>query len=211
MLGKTPAASIADLEEKELVRHLIQDWHWGSPIITMLGCTSGSQYLPEVDLGALGCEGDIDLLCASPTAPHEAVAVSFKVAKVVEDTYYTIRPGKLNKLPKLYRQTNTLVQLGFNRVYACLVVLIDGRSTPENQTVIGGLTEELRTEIDSRVSLSDLSHMAGLLRVDLVQDPASAPLTNGEIGCRLLRMPSRQQQSDSLTEWVAQRLSVGVA
>jgi hypothetical protein len=207
MLGDTPADSLADAEEKELVRHLIHDWHWGSAVMSMFDCVPGSKFLPEVPLASLGNSGDLDLLCASPSTSNEAVAVQFKVAKVRESTYYTLQPGKFQELPKLYRQTNELVQLGFNRVFACLIVLIDGRTTPPEQPVVGGLTGELRSDIDRRITLSGLSPQAGFLRVDLVQAPQAAPLTTGEIACHLLRPPSRQAQNETLTEWVAHHVA----
>lgn len=207
MLGSTPAHSLADVEEKELVRHLAQDWHWGSPVMSMFDFIQGSQRIPEVALASLGASGDIDLLCASPSAPQEAVAIQFKVAKVREITYDTLQTGKLGELRKLYQQTNGLVELGFHRTYACLVVLIDGRNTPDGKPVVGGLTEDLRAEIDRRITLSGLNPMAGFVRVDLVQDPNAAPLTTGEIGCHLLRPPTHQAQNDTVTQWVATCLS----
>ncbi len=207
MIGTQSSDSVADANEIELVRHLIQDWHWGEPVIRMFGAPKDAKYVPEIQLSELGREGDIDLLCASKSEPQSAVAVQFKIAKIRETTYQSLRPNKLDELPKLIQQTNMLVELGFSRVFACLVVLIDSRVTPGEQIVVGGLTEELRSALDARISLRDLHERAGFLQTHLVQAPDSAPLTTGEISSHMVRVATAGRQTDSLTNWVERRAS----
>lgn len=203
MIGNQPSDSVADAEEIELVRHLIRDWHWGEPIVRMFGAPEDAKYVPEVPLSSFGKKGDIDLLCASKSQPQSAIAVQFKVAKIRSRTYESLQPNKLQELQKLIRQTNLLVDLGFSRVFACLVVLIDSRATPEGQVVVGGLTEDLRSALDARISLEGLHERAGFLQIHLVQVPEAAPLTTGEISVQMVRGASCIQQAASLTSWVA--------
>jgi len=207
MIGAHSSDSVADATELELVRHLIQDWHWGSPVINMFGAPKDTRYIPEVQLSEFGKEGDIDLLCASRSHPQSAVAVQFKIAKIRGRTYQSLKPNKLDELRKLFKQTNILVELGFSRVFACLVILIDSRATPEGQNIVGGLTEELRSALDARISLEGLHLDAGYLQTHLVQVPDSAPLTTGEISSHMMRMATSIHQPASLTDWVRQRAS----
>lgn len=209
MIGDQSSDSVADVDEIELVKHLIQDWHWGEPVVRMFGAPNDAKYIREVKLSEFDKEkkGDMDLLCASISQPESAVAIQFKVAKIRQRTYQTFTPNKLGKLQKLIRQTNTLIELGFSRVYACLVVLIDSRATPEEQIVVGGLTEELRSALNERISLEGLHERAGFLQTHLVQAPESAPLTTGEISSHMVRFAVSGQQAAWLTNWVKQRAS----
>lgn len=95
MIGSDPSDSIADAQEQELIRHLIRDWHWGRPVVSMFCADSASLLLPELPLSGLGREGDLDLLCVTPASPDRAIAVQFKLAKVRQSTYYTLQPNKL--------------------------------------------------------------------------------------------------------------------
>ncbi len=207
MIGATPEDSIGSIDEPELIRHLLHDWHWGAPVLQAFGLAPGATNKPELMLWDFGRTDDLDLLSASSARPQEATAVQFKVAKVSADTYFTLMPNKLHELRKLYRQTNPLIQLGFHRVFACLVVLIDARRTPADQTLFGGLTEALLPELHSRISPEGLHPQAGFVRVDLVQESGSAPLTSGEIACQTLRYPTAQPQTQRVTQWVARQLS----
>ena len=207
MIGAQPSDSVADANEIELVRHLIQDWHWGSPVMTTFGAPKDAKYVPEVQLSEFGMEGDIDLLCTSQSQPQNAVAIQFKIAKIRQRTYLSLKPNKLDELQKLFRQTNALIDLGFSRVFACLVVLIDSRVTPDGQTVVGGLTDVLRSALDGRISLEGLHERAGFLQTHIVQAPDSAPLTTGEIFSHMVREATSILQPVSLTNWVRQRAS----
>jgi hypothetical protein len=207
MIGDQPEDSVADVNEIELVRHLIQDWHWGEPVIRMFSTPKDAKYIPEIQLSELGKKGDIDLLCASISQPQNAIAVQFKVAKIRQRTYQSLKPNKLEELHKLFQQTNILVELGFSRVFACLVILIDGRVTPEGQMVVGGLTEDLRSSLDARISLEGLHERAGFLQTHLIQLPHSAPLTTGEISSHMVREATSSLQMASLTNWVKQHVS----
>lgn len=207
MIGAQLSDSIADANEIELVMHLIRDWHWGEPVIRLFGAPEDSNYVPEVQLTEFGKKGDIDLLFASESQPQSAVVVQFKIAKIRQKTYENLKPNKLEELQKLKQQTNILVELGFSRVFACLVVLIDSRVTPEGQLVVGGLTEELRSALNERISLKGLHERAGFLLTHLVQAPDSAPLTTGEISSHMVREATTSVQTVSLTTWVRQRAS----
>ena len=206
MIGLTPENSIGEIDEPELIQHLIRDWHWGSAVLANFALPPASRLIPELMLTHFGRRDDLDLLCARPSAPAEAVAIQFKLAKVKASTYYTLQPNKLHDLKKLFRQTNPLVELGFHRVFACLVVLIDARDTPPGLAICGGLTEELGPVIDSSISTEGLNARAGFVRVDLVQDSGAAPLTSGEIKGRLLRYATTQPQSRKVSAWVAEQL-----
>ena len=206
MIGTSPEDSLGHADEPELVRHLLRDWHWGDPVLSAVGVLPGSVTRPEVMLSDFGRDDDLDLLSARVGTPHEATAVQFKLAKVSESTYYTLMPNKLKELPKLFRQTNALIDLGFHRVVACLIILIDARKTPDGQFVVGGLTETLRPVIDARITLKGLHKAAGLVRVDLVQDADAAPLTSGEISCNTIRSAITRRQALQVTEWVAKVL-----
>ncbi len=210
MIGASPEDSLGQADEPELIRYLLRDWHWGEPVLRAVGISPGAVSKLEVMLTDFGRDDDLDLLSARAEKLNEATAVQFKLAKVSAATYYTLMPNKLAELPKLFRQTNPLIELGFHRVVACLVVLIDARATPDGQLVFGGLTETLGPEINTRIKLEGLHAAAGFVRIDFVQDAGAAPLTNGEINCSILRPATRRQQTTRITEWVENVLKCGL-
>jgi hypothetical protein len=74
--------------------------------------------------------GDVDLLVIPVDSPHQATALQFKRVKVGSSSYTAGIANKLPEIAKLARQANHLVPLGFYRVCATVLILVDSRETP---------------------------------------------------------------------------------
>lgn len=202
MLGTAKDDPLTRAEEGELVRHFVNDWHWGGAVLQPFDLPSDRLHLLEVDLKSLGVEGDIDLLAVSPNNPSRAIAVQFKLVKVRAKAFESQEPNKLQEIEKLVLQTNRVARLGFWRSYACVLVLVD--SYPGDvENLYGGLTSELNSVLESALRIRYLHKAAGFVQVNIVQGFDQPPLTTGEIFSHVRKISTAQQQRPDITAWVA--------
>lgn len=198
--------SIADLEEKDLVRHLLSDEQWRQRLLGLYGGTNTLVY-PEVRLDGLGdLEGDIDLLLVPPGQPELATAIQVKRIKVSAASFETDAPNKLAELRKLKQQTNPLACIGFWQVYAFVLVAVDSRSHNAGAFSYAGLTASLREKIDAAISLEALAERIGLVKFEFVQPIDDRPLGAGAFRLRPKRVAQSATQPAEVTTWVQQAI-----
>ena len=125
-------ASVADIPESALLQMLHEDpmcraWIL-PPDYTQPHYRFFDVRLPSLIERQPPLQGDIDLLIVPSNNATESLAYQFKRVKVNGATFLTGQPNKLQEIRKLARQANLLVPLGFHRVYATILLLVDSRT-----------------------------------------------------------------------------------
>lgn len=196
-------SSLADLEEKELIRRLMADGHWRSRVIGLHGIPDDVVVYAEVDLKGLNAlEGDVDLLLVPPNRPEHATAIQVKRVKVNGPSFATNSPNKLHEVKKLKFQANPLAKVGFWQVYCFVLVAVDSRSNNAGAFTYAGLTASLRAKIERAITLEALDDRIGLVHYEFVQPIEDYPLGAGTYSAKPIRLAQPTIQSSAVTEWV---------
>ena len=199
--------SIADIEEKDLIRHFAADEHWRQRLLGLYGIPDDVVLYPEVPLeGLQDLEGDIDLLLVSPGRPEFSTAIQAKRVKVSGSSFATDAPNKLPELRKLKHQANPLARVGFWQVYCFVLVAVDSRSNNAGAFSYAGLTPSLRAKINDAISLESLTDRVGLVHFEFVQPIDDRPLGAGTYFVRPKRMAQTRAQPADVTAWVKQAI-----
>jgi hypothetical protein len=203
--------SLADIEEKDLVRRLLTDPLSRADLLGVHGMPKAPLIFPALNLrDAPGSvQTDVDLLLVELNAPEEAVAIEVKRIKVHASTFASGIPNKLQEYEKGVQQANLLARVGFAQVYLYVFVVVDSRHHNAGRVTYDGLTPELRARIEAVVSLKRLDPRIGLAVNELIQPMDHPPLTTGAGGMDLHRKAKAVQQPAELTRWLAQLLSSG--
>jgi hypothetical protein len=198
--------SLADIEEKDLVRRLVENRLSLTDLLGVRGMPTAPLAFQAVDLrGAPGSvETDVDLLFVESNAPDAAVAIEVKRIKVHAPTFESGKPNKLQEYKKAVAQANLLAHVGFAQVYLYIFVVVDSRHHNAGRVTYDGLTPELRSRINAVISLDGLEPRVGLVVHELVQPMDHAPLTVGAGHMTLRRQATAVQQPEGLARWLAQ-------
>ena len=193
--------SLASIPEGDLVKRLLSVPHWRERLLKIYGIPDDSVPHREVLLNSLGKEGDIDILLVSASRPDFTTAIQVKRIKVDARTFISGKPNRLSALSELHRQSNLLVELGFAQVFSYAIVVVDSRAQNNGEYSFEGLTNELRSMIDSVVSTTGLHTDAGFIQFEIAQPIDDVPLGTGTFSGRIHRMATPRSQSVRITEW----------
>jgi hypothetical protein len=196
--------SITDLSEGAFVDALMDSPMRRRDLLGITGIPDDPVVEKEIALSGLpgSPKGDIDLLVWKPEAPEHSVAVQIKRVKVRIDAAGKNRINKLSEFALGVRQANLLARLGFWQVYLWVIVVVDSRELNAGAFSYAGLDSSGRSEINARVSPSELAPAAGLATYDFGQPMDHAPLHLGSGGVHLLRPATPTVQSATVTAWV---------
>jgi hypothetical protein len=197
--------SIADISEDQLVERLFSDPVWGSDFFELAGMPRGMANRQRVLLNTApgDFKGDIDVLLCDPDHPEQSVAYQIKRIKFGINQIRNGTPSKLQEYKKVAQQANLLAQMGFWQVYANVVVVVDAREQNSGRLTYAGLSAELKTLVDSAISLDLLKERVGLGILDFTQPMDYKPFTVGTHGLTLRRLSTPAVQSQDLTKWVS--------
>lgn len=199
--------SIAEIPEPELVRRLLADPHWRERFLCIHGIPDEPRALSEVPLTGTRGEGDIDILAVDPSTPEEATAIQVKRIKVSQRTFETGLPNGFPAIKHLQRQSSLLVRLGFWQVFSYAIVVVDSRANNQGVYAFDGLTADLRSRIESALSMEGLHANVGFIQFELCQPIDHEPLSTGTFFAHIRRMPRTQPQPEAITAWVRARLA----
>lgn len=206
--------SVAEIQEGRLLRLLAQDPMLQNWILPPDG-TDGSRRLFETQLADLtardpAVRGDVDLLVVRPGHADEASAVQFKCVKVDSDTFQTGLPNRVGEISKLARQANLLVTVGFHRVSASVLVLVDSRGIPGFNPWFGSAPISVIQAVDSAVATAGFHPAVWVESIEICQPFNEDFRHKGTTSGRRLRHGSVQLQSADVTTNV-RRLVEGAA
>lgn len=209
------AESLDDIPEGELIAMMLSDSGWGTGrILNIHGFPDRPRWRTEVSLATLdGGRGDVDVLLSNPCHPESAVAIQAKRVKVGADALRTGMPNGLRNLRKLRQQANHVARLGFEQVYAYVMVVVDSRSlNAMDSPSYVGMQTSLRDLVHSEARrLDGLDDCVGLIVVYVTQSMDYPPLSSGFGGVRLIRKARSTEQPALLTVWVDQQFGAAQA
>ena len=205
------ARSVADIPEEELVRELFSDpmcQAWIAPGDLELDHRAAfSVSLRSLVTTSPQPEGDVDLLLARPSLPERATAIQLKRVKIAHQSYREGRANKLKKIPRLAQQTNLLVDLGFHRVCAVILVVVDSRAlggpNPFFNTTPPAVVRQLRDEY----AAAGFHELVSVAQVEICQPFDRDYRHTGSTGGKLLQPGGRQLQPPDLSDAVARVLT----
>lgn len=197
--------SIAELTESELVQQLVADPHWRASLFGIVGMPDNPRVLQEVPLQHAPGDhlGDVDILLCAPDHPSVATAIEVKRIKIKPSTFHSGKPNKLHEYDKAVGQAKRLAKVGFSQVYLYVFVVVDSREKNDGRYTYDGLTPELRSVVQTRISLRPPPPPIGLVIHEFVQSMDHPPLTLGAAGGHLERLADPVPQPAALTEWLA--------
>lgn len=202
--------SIADMSEDEVVERLLSDPLWPYEMFQLHGVPHGSSWRTRVSLSTAPGQfrGDVDVLLCRPDRPAEAVAYEVKRIKF---GLSALRPGgkpnKLHEFKKAVEQANRLAQVGFSQVYLHIIVVVDSREQNDGRVTFRGLSSQLKSLVNSVISLHGLDKRVGLCDLEFTQPMDHPPFSVGTHGLHLRRLATATAQPPELTDWVVRMFS----
>lgn len=205
------ARSVAEIPEEKLVRELFSD-PMCRPWIVPGDLEIDHRAAFSVPLGSLvnswpPPEGDVDLLLARPSLPEYATAIQLKRVKVAYQAYQQGRANKLRKIPRLAEQANLLVRLGFHRVCAVILVLVDSRGVGGPNPFFNTTPPEVVRQVRDEYTAAGFDQLISVAQVEICQPFDRDYRQRGSTGGTLLQPGTRQLQPRDLTTAVAHVLA----
>jgi hypothetical protein len=197
-------ASLAEIPEPDLVRQLLAAPHWHQWLFGLPGMPEQPRVLQMVDLRHApgGFAGDVDILLVAPDQPTVATAIEVKRLKVSAAAFTSGRPNKLQEYDKGVEQANLLAEVAFAQVYLYVIVVVDSRVRNEGRYTYDGLTPELTSAIQARISLERLAPSVGLVVHEFAQPMDHPPLALAPYAGHLKRLATVRVQPADLTKWI---------
>lgn len=204
--------SVVDLQEKELVRLVMEDWRTRRHVLSVDGFPKDPTWRLEVPMTGLpGRSGDVDILAWNVKEPQHTVAMEAKRFKADVSGSEKDRINKLHEYEKGVRRANLLADIGFSLVYLLVFVLVDSRrqnaeAIAAGKIVYDGMTPELDRVVRSTVNTAGLHPRVGLMLVEYVQSMDETPVFGiGTSGGRIVRKGTAIVQARDVTQWVSER------
>jgi hypothetical protein len=204
------SASIADVDEDEIVRWLFTECPVKDCLFGELGIAIGSRFLlkvPRSNLPAMNDgPGDIDFLCSPAAMPAQSTAIECKQIKFPADVVASGRAKQVQehidydrqKLEKGAIQVNGLVKDAFWRAFLLVIFEVDASTTPSMNPVkslFGSQIASYRALINGL----NLDPAVGIAWVEVTQLSSRSVDMEAGIPMKVLKQPSVQQQPDCLT------------
>src|SRR5215475_778959 len=86
--------------------------------------------------------GDLDLLIAHPTLPHEAIAIECKRVKITVESAGNDHLNKIEEVATGVKQANALREFGFYQTYLCVIAVVDAATQQHMNVLNRGIDSE---------------------------------------------------------------------
>ena len=204
------ARSVAQIPEEELLKILMADpmcRAWILPLDLRTDFTPLFRVpLDRFKTESRRPEGDIDLLIVQGQAAEHAIAMQFKRVKVGAASFQTGLATKTRQIGKLATQSNILVELGFHRVVAVIVVLVDSRLVSGPNPYLKTTPRDVIREIHSQISEAPFQGLVCVETVEICQPLDKDFRLTGSSGGWQAQQGGSQVQPRELTDAIAKLL-----
>ncbi len=148
-------------------------------------------------------EREFDVLIWNRGAPHEAVAIECKRAKIKKESFQNDDVTGLHKLSEGVIQADKLLEVGFFKTYLLIMTIVDGRERIMYNQLSRGANEIQFDRILDFPNRNELHKDIGLIFVEIVQT-TDAPLSQtGFISVSVAQSPTPQTQKEKTTEKIS--------
>lgn len=172
--------SIADIPEKELVTHVLNDVRYRESLLNIRGLvTRDSRLLEQVELRHFRPDvaGEVDILVVPNGAPEQSTAIQVKRFKAVvtmdEQGRDKAQIGHPQRFMELMRkgveQANATKAVGFSQVYLWIFVASDTRGRNSGWYTYEGPDARLRSQIRNAIAPVGLDDGIGLMEFEWCQ------------------------------------------
>lgn len=191
--------------EQVLVRWLFTRSSAKDLLFTALGLNDNP--ILKFEISKPFSEREFDVLSWNRGAPHEAVAVECKRAKIKKESFLNNDITGLHKLSEGVIQADKLLEVGFFKTYLLIMTVVDGRERTMYNQLSRGANKVQLDRIFDFPNRDELHKDVGIIFVEIVQT-TDAPLSQtGFISVSVARSSTPQTQKPILTKKIAQHIT----
>jgi hypothetical protein len=154
---------------------------------------------PVID-PAPGLTNELDALIYMPSDPAQTVALECKRVTIKGSTGSIHSPGGLTKLRKASLQANRMAEIGFQRVYMAVLILVAAEAGDADSWGGGPLAPDLCAQVFDPKWVQDLRDDVGILYVQAGQQTGRNLFRAGATGILRHINAASRAQPDELTE-----------